>query len=141
MGLLLFSVTVVRADTFAIDWFTLDGGGGTSTNGQFSVSGTIGQADAGKSSGGGYVIDGGFWSVSLVVQTEGAPQLKITRSGGNIILSWPLTVTGFHLEDSGNLATPAGWQTNAQSVVVINGENTVTVPASAGLRFFRLHQP
>jgi hypothetical protein len=31
----------------SVDWFTIDGGGGTSTGGQFSVSGIIGQPDNG----------------------------------------------------------------------------------------------
>ena len=52
----------VRAQQFAIDWFTVDGGGGTSTGGVFSVSGTIGQPDAGKMSGGNFSVDGGFWA-------------------------------------------------------------------------------
>jgi hypothetical protein len=29
-----------------LDWFTIDGGGGTSTGGVYAVSGTIGQPDA-----------------------------------------------------------------------------------------------
>jgi hypothetical protein len=33
-----------RAQSYSIDWFTIDGGGGTST-GVYSVSGTIGQQD------------------------------------------------------------------------------------------------
>ena len=32
---------------YSIDWFTIDGGGGTSTGGVYAVSGTIGQPDAG----------------------------------------------------------------------------------------------
>ena len=35
------------AQSYQIDWFTIDGGGGTSTGGVYSVSGTIGQPDAG----------------------------------------------------------------------------------------------
>jgi hypothetical protein len=38
---------VVMAQNYSIDWFTIDGGGGTSTGGVYSVSGTIGQPDAG----------------------------------------------------------------------------------------------
>ena len=58
------------AQTFTIDWFTIDGGGGTSTGGVYSVSGTIGQPDAGgPMSGGQYSVTGGFWSLLSVVQT------------------------------------------------------------------------
>lgn len=45
-----------------IDWYTIDGGGGTSTGGGFELSGTIGQPDAGpEMSGGGFTLTGGFW--------------------------------------------------------------------------------
>jgi hypothetical protein len=47
---------------FEITWSTIDGGGQTSTGGSFSLTGTIGQADAGMMSGGGYDLLGGFWS-------------------------------------------------------------------------------
>jgi len=36
------------AQSYSIDWFTIDGGGGMSTGGVFSVSGTIGQPDAAR---------------------------------------------------------------------------------------------
>ena len=45
---------------YAIDWFSLDGGGGTSIGGSFTVIGTIGQADTGTLSGGQYTLQGGF---------------------------------------------------------------------------------
>ena len=76
------------AQTYSIDWSTIDGGGGTSTGGVYSVSGTIGQSDAGPTmSGGNYTLDGGFWSISAAVQTPGAPLLTIARSGTNILVS------------------------------------------------------
>jgi hypothetical protein len=40
------------AQSYSIDWFTIDGGVGTSTGGVYSVSGTIGQPDAGVGGGG-----------------------------------------------------------------------------------------
>lgn len=45
----------------SINNFTIDGGGGTSSAGQYVVSGTAGQPDAGTLGGGSYVVDGGFW--------------------------------------------------------------------------------
>ena len=35
------------AQSYSIDWHTIDGGRGTSTGGVYAVSGTIGQHDAG----------------------------------------------------------------------------------------------
>lgn len=52
---------------FNLDWFTVDGGGATSsTGGGFELAGTIGQADAGSPAapliGGSFELVGGFWA-------------------------------------------------------------------------------
>lgn len=44
-----------------ISWFTIDGGGGTSSGGGFTLSGTVGQPDPGTATGGGFTLVGGFW--------------------------------------------------------------------------------
>ena len=46
---------------YEMRWSTIDGGGGTSSGGQYSVSGTIAQPDAGNLAGGQYEVLGGFW--------------------------------------------------------------------------------
>ena len=46
---------------YSIDWYTIDGGGGRSTGGDFALTGTIGQPDAAWSIGGQYELLGGFW--------------------------------------------------------------------------------
>ena len=46
---------------YTLDWWTVDGGGDTSTGGSYSLGGTIGQPDAGTSMGGTYALSGGFW--------------------------------------------------------------------------------
>ncbi len=53
-------VSLVNAD-YDLRWYTIDGGGGTSSGGQYVVMGTTGQADAGVMSGGDYELLGGFW--------------------------------------------------------------------------------
>ena len=51
-----------QSSTYDLSWYTIDGGGATfSTGGGYSLGGTIGQADAGTLSGGGYTLSGGFW--------------------------------------------------------------------------------
>lgn len=47
--------------TFEMTWSTLDGGGGTSTGGQYDLTGTIGQFDTGVSSAGTIINSAGFW--------------------------------------------------------------------------------
>jgi hypothetical protein len=55
----------VFAQTYAIDWFTIDGGGDMfSTGGDFELSGTIGQPDAGVMTGGDFELVGGFWAIA-----------------------------------------------------------------------------
>ncbi len=47
----------------SISWWTIDGGGGTSTGGAYTLSGTIGQPDASNPmTGGAYTLTGGFWA-------------------------------------------------------------------------------
>jgi hypothetical protein len=51
---------------FIIDEFTIDNGGGRSLGGDFSLQGTIGQADASTEvSGGNFSLKGGFWPSSF----------------------------------------------------------------------------
>jgi len=46
---------------YSLPWWTVDGGGGASSNSQYSLSGIIGQADTKYLRGGDYVLAGGFW--------------------------------------------------------------------------------
>ena len=46
---------------YSIDWYTIDGGGGRSNGGTYTLTGTIGQPDAAYSAGGDYELLGGFW--------------------------------------------------------------------------------
>src|SRR3954466_12632287 len=88
--LLALFLAKLQAQSYSIDWFSIDGGGGTSTGGVYSVSGTIGQADAGHMTGGNFSLDGGLWSIIAAVQTPGAPLLRVVRSSTNtVIIAWP----------------------------------------------------
>jgi hypothetical protein len=47
---------------YDLSWSTVDGGGGESSGGSYTLMGTAGQPDAGPLlSGGGYTLTGGFW--------------------------------------------------------------------------------
>ena len=59
---LLGIVSASALTGYSLDWWTVDGGGTTSSaGGSYSLGGTIGQPDAGTSTGGGYALAGGFW--------------------------------------------------------------------------------
>lgn len=74
--------TAALAQSYTIDWHTIDGGGGTSTSGGYSLSGTIGQPDAGQMSGGGYSLAGGFWSLADEATTS-APIVLFDNLNGS----------------------------------------------------------
>jgi hypothetical protein len=62
MTLLAGSALAQTGGGYDLTWSTVDGGGVTFATGSgYKVGGTIGQADAGKLSGGGYFVTGGFW--------------------------------------------------------------------------------
>jgi len=53
---------------YDLSWSTVDGGGGTVlTGGAYRVTGTVGQPDAGLSTGGAYALGGGFWGGGAVL--------------------------------------------------------------------------
>ncbi len=65
--------------------------------------------------------------------------LSAVASGGNIVLSWPLTAGSFSLQSKSSLATPGGWTTIATPLAQIVGSQwQVTVPKTGGPMFFRL---
>ncbi len=67
-----FGVAFTGAGGFAIDWDTIDGGGGQSSGGTFALQGTIGQHDAGgPMTGAKFALTGGFWAG--VASAPGAP--------------------------------------------------------------------
>jgi hypothetical protein len=53
------------AEAYSISWWTIDGGGGNSQGGPYALGGTVGQADAQTSSGGAYLLTGGFWNETV----------------------------------------------------------------------------
>jgi hypothetical protein len=129
-----------NAQSYSIDWHTMAGGGGTSAGGAFALSGTIGQPDASPKpmAGGNFSLTGGFWSL-FAVQTPGAPLLSVERQGQTVRVFWPLSATGFVLEQS--LTVAGGWSP-VSSLFATNATGiSISAPAPAGTRFYRLRKP
>jgi hypothetical protein len=61
LALVTLSALASSGGGFLLDWFTVDGGGGRSSGGVYTLNGTIGQPDAGVLAGGAYTLQGGFW--------------------------------------------------------------------------------
>ena len=137
-SLLLSALCFAASAQYFIDWSTIDGGGGTSTGGVYSVSGTIGQPDAGgPMTNGQYSVTGGFWALPQAVQIEGAPTLTIAPAGAGLAqISWtPATGTNWVLQE--RLSLTVGSWTNSPS----GTNNPITVPAALPTKFYRLFKP
>ncbi len=54
---------------FTITKSTIDSGGGTSSAGEYALTGTIGQPDASKkiATGDGFTLSGGFWANATII--------------------------------------------------------------------------
>ena len=136
IAILLLGGHALSGQSFTLDWFTIDGG--TSTGGVYSVSGTIGQPDAGRMSGGSFTLDGGFWGVIAAVQTPGAPCLRAMRPTTNTVcVWWAVSDTSWQLQATTNLVTTGNvWLACAY---VTNGANCVYVEAPPlENKFYRL---
>jgi hypothetical protein len=70
------------------------------------------------------------------------PLLAISQAGANVILAWPDTFTGYTLQFTTNLDSPAGW-TNAPppAPVIVNSNYTVTNAITGPPKFYRLMGP
>jgi hypothetical protein len=138
LATLNFPLSTLFAQSYSIDWHTIDGGGGgTSTGGVYSVSGTIGQPDAGPTmTNGSYSVTGGFWALPTVVQTPGAPLLSIAAAGaGQATISWTPATPGFVLQETLSLS-PTNWVNSASGAT-----NPAIVPATVPTKFYRLFKP
>lgn len=133
----LLGAKTLSAQTYSIEWFTMDGGGGTSTGGVYSVTGTIGQHDAsGPLTNGQFSVIGGFWALPEVVQTPGAPALSITPGApGQAVVSWSPATPGFVLQEATNLEHP-NWVNSPSGAT-----NPVNVPTITTPKFYRLYKP
>jgi hypothetical protein len=133
----LWLVAAGFAQTYSMDWFKIAGGGGTSTGGVYSVSGTLGQPDAGGPlTNGPYSLTGGFWALPILVQVTNAPTLSIVAATpGNATISWSPATPGFVLQETWSLS-PANW-TN----LISGATNPITVPATLPAKFYRVSKP
>jgi len=120
MTLLAAASMTWAGDTYDLSWHTIDGGGGTSTGGNFSLSGTIGQPDAGVMTGGAFELRGGFWT------SGGGPTLLCP---GDIVTSDTLLPPPDGVVDGADLAYLIGdWGVNPGSPADIVDNDTLQPP-------------
>lgn len=80
-------------------------------------------------------------TVEVTATTSGEVHLAITRSGASLQIAWPAEATGYVLETTPDLASPA-WQPAGLTPEMVNGQFVVNVPVTAREQYFRLrHVP
>lgn len=68
------------------------------------------------------------------------PQLGISISGPNVILTWPTNAPGFALQSTIDLHSPGVWNTNYPAPAVVGNQYVLTNPISGPRIFYRLSQ-
>jgi hypothetical protein len=100
-----------------------------------SVTVTVAVEDDGGTLNGGQVRS----TRSFLFTVLPRPVLSIARDLSGVVLSWPASVTRFHLETTENLPS-AEWKIVPNSPLVREGRLQVTLPSSGLHRYFRLHE-
>jgi hypothetical protein len=135
------------AQSYSLDWWTVDGGGGPSTVGAYSVGGSIGRPDAGtmsgtNASGQTFALVGGFGSVIAAVQTPGAPCLTLFRTATNtVVVSWPAPAEGWVLESTNALpGISAPWPQIPPPYQTNGANRQFTESSPTGNEFYHLRK-
>jgi hypothetical protein len=140
-GLCLLAAAAPAFGQYEIRWYTIDAGGGASTGAVYSITGTIGQPDAGVMHGAGYGLTGGFWSQISVLQTPGAPTLTITLTRSNtVFVAWPSPELGWELQQSSS-PDSLNWIEPPETIGDNGSTRFIIVNPPAENRFYRLIGP
>jgi hypothetical protein len=80
--------------------------------------------------------------VRLVANQPSAPRLTVRSSGGNVLVQWPSTTSGFVLETSAQLGGASAWSPAAGSPALdaATGLYQATLPPTAQAAFYRLRK-
>jgi len=132
---------LLSAQNYSLNRSRLTSGGGQSAGGNFTLRGSLGQAEAGTPlTGGGYSLTGGFRAKVGIIQTPDAPKLTVASNpDGTVTIRWS-SAAGWSLQQSDQL-TAESWAGSVQPVTENGPDRSVTLTPPAGWRFFRLHKP
>lgn len=81
-----------------------------------------------------------LWLVAVQNSALTPPTLSARPSRGRLILSWPATVTGYHLERSSYPHVEESWTSVTNVPVIVDGQNTITNGITSELLFYRLRK-
>jgi Carboxypeptidase regulatory-like domain len=116
-GALVFvpSAALQQGGNFSINPSVVAGGGGTSTNGNTNISGTIGQGVLGASTGGSFSLNAGFWQAAqapgvsnsisgtisyCIDQHKTVPNARVVTTSGSPSNSTDTDASGFYQLDN-----------------------------------------
>ena len=63
--------------------------------------------------------------------------LAITRTGNDVLLSWPATAEGFQVQSATTISNPQ-WAVVNATIEVVGGQNVAKLPIGTATQFFRL---
>ncbi len=139
ISLALLGLLLPRLSSAAYDlsWQTVDGGGSQSTSSPYTLTGAVGQPDAGAMSGGNYALHGGFWVMAAHINVkQGATTLPDgtgTYDFGSVTLGSSSAAITFTIENTGLALLGV-------SSIQPDGDFSVTqVAASATVRAAEFH--
>jgi len=140
LALLIGSITA-HAQSYSITSRAIAGGGGTSSGGQYAVTGAIAQHDANNASTGGtYSLSGGFLAQYMALQQTGAPKVTIRGVGANVQVVWGANVPGWKLQANSSDLAAANWLDVVGTPTVSGPEQYLQFAAGSGRVFFRLRK-
>lgn len=92
-----------------------------------------------KAGGSGIVSGSEPYGLAWAMVSE---SLKVSRSGTNLFLSWPVYPAGFAVGSTSSLNPPVTWSTNnIPPPIYTNNQNVVWLSATNSEQFFRLQTP
>lgn len=133
------------AQSFELTWSTLDAGGGTSTaigspGVTFSLSGTIGQPDAGHYAiKEPYSLIGGFWVFASPLELSKPTLRSLTTTSNSVIISWPSPSPGWTLQQNTSLAADS-WADVTTAPMDDGVNKSIVIPLASPIRFYRLRK-
>jgi uncharacterized repeat protein (TIGR01451 family) len=132
-ALALIAPASPAAAQYAVDWWTVDGGGLTgAAGGPYRVDGTIGQPDAGGPfAGGTWGLHSGFWSIAGGGGVGVVADLAITASDGQAT-AVPGTAVTYTIAASNNGPDPVTGATVADTPPAVLGGVSWTCTATGG---------
>jgi len=129
--LLCLSAAVTSGQTggsYSLSRSTVAGGGGSSTNGNLRVDGTIGQPGAGSSSADRFAVAGGFWPTAV---TDGGPVCSYTLSPASAMVPAGGGSGSFAVQTQGNCSWTATTIESWMTLTGTPGTGTGTVSYAA----------